>query len=52
VSPVEPVEGADVAHRGPDAPPWRRAWALDAPPSRERDSGHDRGHGRGRSWPQ
>jgi 1-acyl-sn-glycerol-3-phosphate acyltransferase len=36
VSPVQPVEGAETAHRGPDAPAWRRAWALDAPPARAR----------------
>jgi uncharacterized protein (DUF302 family) len=23
------VKGAERAHRGPDAPAWRRAWALD-----------------------
>jgi 1-acyl-sn-glycerol-3-phosphate acyltransferase len=34
VSPVAPVEEADTAHRGPEASPWRRAWALDEPPSR------------------
>lgn len=33
VSSSDPVEGADLAHRGPDAPAWRRAWALDAPPA-------------------
>ena len=42
VSSVEPVAGAEMAHRGPDAPAWRRAWALDAPPS----------SGRGKSWPE
>jgi hypothetical protein len=36
VSPVEPVEGAEVAHRGPDAPAWRRAWALDTRPTTRR----------------
>jgi 1-acyl-sn-glycerol-3-phosphate acyltransferase len=36
VSAVAPVEGAGTAHRGPAASPWRRAWALDEPPSRER----------------
>jgi hypothetical protein len=38
VSAVAPVEGAETAHRGPAASPWRRAWALDEPPSRERGS--------------
>jgi 1-acyl-sn-glycerol-3-phosphate acyltransferase len=33
VSAVDPTSGADLAHRGPEAPAWRRAWALDAPPS-------------------
>jgi 1-acyl-sn-glycerol-3-phosphate acyltransferase len=33
VSPVDPTEGAARAHRGPDAPAWRRAWALDTRPS-------------------
>jgi 1-acyl-sn-glycerol-3-phosphate acyltransferase len=33
ISTIDPVEGAEVAHRGPQAPAWRRAWALDAPPS-------------------
>jgi 1-acyl-sn-glycerol-3-phosphate acyltransferase len=33
VSPVEPVAGADMAHRGPDAPAWRRSWALDTAPA-------------------
>jgi 1-acyl-sn-glycerol-3-phosphate acyltransferase len=32
VSAVDPSVGAETAHRGPDAPAWRRAWALDAPP--------------------
>jgi 1-acyl-sn-glycerol-3-phosphate acyltransferase len=32
ISPVEPVPGAATIHRGPDAPAWRRAWALDTPP--------------------
>ncbi|HEY1829970.1 MAG TPA: lysophospholipid acyltransferase family protein [Acidimicrobiales bacterium] len=36
VSSVDPTEGAELAHRGPDGPAWRRAWALDAPPSRDR----------------
>jgi 1-acyl-sn-glycerol-3-phosphate acyltransferase len=38
VSAVAPVEGAATAHRGPAASPWRRAWALDEPPSRDRES--------------
>jgi 1-acyl-sn-glycerol-3-phosphate acyltransferase len=42
VSAVDPVEGADRAHRGPEAPAWRRSWALDARPS-ERGS---------TSWPE
>jgi 1-acyl-sn-glycerol-3-phosphate acyltransferase len=42
ISSADPVEGAESAHRGPDAPPWRRAWALDPPPPR----------GRGQSWPE
>jgi hypothetical protein len=42
VSPVAPVPGAEVAHRGPAAPAWRRAWALDAPPPT----------GRGQEWPE
>jgi hypothetical protein len=33
VSAVAPVEGAETAHRGPTASAWRRAWALDEPPS-------------------
>jgi 1-acyl-sn-glycerol-3-phosphate acyltransferase len=33
VSTSDPVEGAALAHRGPDAPAWRRAWALDTRPS-------------------
>jgi 1-acyl-sn-glycerol-3-phosphate acyltransferase len=36
VSPAAPVEGALTAHRGPEASAWRRAWALDGPPTRER----------------
>ena len=36
VSGVAPVEGAETAHRGPAASAWRRAWALDEPPSRRR----------------
>jgi 1-acyl-sn-glycerol-3-phosphate acyltransferase len=42
VSPADPVQGAETAHRGPDAPAWRRAWALDGPPS----------SGRRKSWPE
>ena len=42
VSAVDPVKGADTAHRGPEAPAWRRAWALDTPPST----------GRRKSWPE
>jgi 1-acyl-sn-glycerol-3-phosphate acyltransferase len=38
VSAVAPAPGADTAHRGPAASPWRRAWALDEPPSRVHDS--------------
>lgn len=38
VSAVAPLEGAEAAHRGPAASPWRRAWALDEPPSRRRSS--------------
>ena len=34
VSPADPEVGAHSAHRGPDAPAWRRAWALDPPPAR------------------
>ncbi|MGO8863947.1 MAG: lysophospholipid acyltransferase family protein [Acidimicrobiales bacterium] len=41
VSAVDPVAGAVTAHRGPDAPAWRRAWALDAPPPERR----------AKSWP-
>ena len=42
VSAADPVEGAETAHRGPDAPAWRRSWALDRPPPT----------GRGTSWPE
>ena len=35
VSAVAPVAGAETAHRGPVASAWRRAWALDEPPSRQ-----------------
>jgi 1-acyl-sn-glycerol-3-phosphate acyltransferase len=38
VSAADPVEGAETAHRGPDAPAWRRAWALDGAPARRRAS--------------
>ena len=34
VSAVAPLPGAERAHRGPEASPWRRAWALDEPPAR------------------
>ncbi len=37
VSPAAPLEGAASAHRGPEASAWRRAWALDAAPSHERE---------------
>jgi hypothetical protein len=37
VSPAAPVEGADTAHRGPEASAWRRAWALDEAPSRQKE---------------
>jgi len=37
VSAVAPVPGAERAHRGPEASPWRRAWALDEPPERRGD---------------
>ena len=36
VSAADPVPGAATAHRGPEASAWRRAWALDEPPSRDR----------------
>ena len=42
VSAADPVEGAETAHRGPEAPAWRRSWALDRPPAT----------GRGTSWPE
>jgi 1-acyl-sn-glycerol-3-phosphate acyltransferase len=42
ISSNDPTAGAETAHRGPQAPAWRRAWALDAPPS----------SGRGKSWPE
>jgi 1-acyl-sn-glycerol-3-phosphate acyltransferase len=42
VSAVDPVPGAETSHRGPDAPAWRRAWALDTRPRA----------GRGRDWPE
>jgi 1-acyl-sn-glycerol-3-phosphate acyltransferase len=37
VSPAAPFEGAARAHRGPEGAAWRRAWALDPAPSRERE---------------
>jgi 1-acyl-sn-glycerol-3-phosphate acyltransferase len=42
VSAVDPVAGAGTAHRGPDAPAWRRAWALDGAPT----------SGRSKNWPE
>jgi 1-acyl-sn-glycerol-3-phosphate acyltransferase len=42
ISSIDPTEGANLAHRGPDAPAWRRAWALDASPA----------HSRKKSWPE
>jgi 1-acyl-sn-glycerol-3-phosphate acyltransferase len=36
VSAADPVAGAATAHRGPEASTWRRAWALDGPPARDR----------------
>jgi 1-acyl-sn-glycerol-3-phosphate acyltransferase len=36
VSAADPLPGAETSHRGPEAPAWRRSWALDAPPSRDR----------------
>jgi 1-acyl-sn-glycerol-3-phosphate acyltransferase len=36
ISPADALEGADTAHRGPDAPAWRRAWALEASPANSR----------------
>jgi 1-acyl-sn-glycerol-3-phosphate acyltransferase len=36
VSSAAPVEGAESAHRGPDAPAWRRSWALDQAPAAAR----------------
>jgi 1-acyl-sn-glycerol-3-phosphate acyltransferase len=38
VSAADPSEGAAQAHRGPDAPAWRRAWALETRPSGDRTS--------------
>jgi len=38
LSAVSPTPGADTAHRGPAASSWRRAWALDEPPSRVDDT--------------
>jgi 1-acyl-sn-glycerol-3-phosphate acyltransferase len=38
VSTADPTTGAETAHRGPEAPAWRRAWALDAPPARTRSA--------------
>jgi len=42
VSSVAPVVGADTAHRGPEAPAWRRSWALDQAPAAARR----------KSWPE
>jgi 1-acyl-sn-glycerol-3-phosphate acyltransferase len=42
VSAVDPVAGAETSHRGPDAPAWRRAWALDGAPR----------SGRSNNWPE
>ncbi|HEX3793354.1 MAG TPA: lysophospholipid acyltransferase family protein [Acidimicrobiales bacterium] len=42
VSSAAPVEGAESAHRGPDAPAWRRSWALDQAPTAARR----------RTWPE
>jgi 1-acyl-sn-glycerol-3-phosphate acyltransferase len=42
VSAADPVKGAETAHRGPEAPAWRRSWALDVRPS----------EGRGKRWPE
>jgi 1-acyl-sn-glycerol-3-phosphate acyltransferase len=41
ISAADPVPGAATAHRGPEAAAWRRSWALDGPPSRDRQ----------REWP-
>jgi len=41
VSPSDPTEGAERAHRGPEAPAWRRAWALDTRPAKGRTSWPD-----------
>jgi 1-acyl-sn-glycerol-3-phosphate acyltransferase len=41
VSSVSPVEGAETAHRGPEAPAWRRAWALDQRPIGKRGTWPD-----------
>jgi 1-acyl-sn-glycerol-3-phosphate acyltransferase len=38
VSAADPVAGAAQAHRGPEAPAWRRAWALETRPSSDRTS--------------
>jgi 1-acyl-sn-glycerol-3-phosphate acyltransferase len=37
VSATAPLEGAELAHRGPEASAWRRAWALDEAPSRRKE---------------
>jgi 1-acyl-sn-glycerol-3-phosphate acyltransferase len=36
VSPVDARPGAELSHRGPEAPAWRRAWDLDTPPNQVR----------------
>ena len=41
VSAADPSDGADRSHRGPDAPAWRRAWALDTRPATGRTSWPD-----------
>jgi hypothetical protein len=37
VSAAAPIEGSGLAHRGPEASAWRRAWALDEAPARRRE---------------
>jgi 1-acyl-sn-glycerol-3-phosphate acyltransferase len=41
VSAADPSDGAAQAHRGPEAPAWRRAWALDTRPANDRTSWPD-----------
>ena len=50
VSPADPTARADVAHRGPEGSPWRRAWALDAAPSSRSGPTGPTSHA-GRGWP-